>query len=67
MKKKYNGKYQASLNKRGYEQVEGLNYYGARITSPVANDMSICIVMVLKLMAGWITKILDAKGEFLHG
>ena len=29
--------------------------------------MSIRIVMVLKLTDGWITKILDTKGTFLHG
>ena len=29
--------------------------------------MIIRIVMVLMLMAGWVTKILDVKGSFLHG
>ena len=67
MKKKANGTYRARLNVRGFQQVEGVHYDAADIASPVTNDMSIRIVMVLTLMAGWIAKVVDVKGSFLHG
>ena len=67
MKKKANGMYRARLNARGYKQVEGLHYDAANIASPMTNDMSIRIIMVLALMAGWVAKIVDIKGAFLHG
>ena len=67
MKKKTNGTYRARLNVRGFQKVEGVHYYAADIASPVTNDMSIRIVMVLTLMAGLIAKIVDVKGEFCMG
>jgi len=67
MKKKANGTFRARLNARGFEQVEGVHYHKSNIASPVTNDMSIRIIMVLALMAGWIAKIVDVKGAFLHG
>ena len=44
-----------------------LHYDADNILSPVINGMSINIVIALKLMAGWITNILDVKGAFLYG
>ena len=67
MKKKANGSYRAILNSRGFQKVEQVHYDAAYIASPVTNDMSIRIVMVLTLTAGWIAKIVDVKEEFLHG
>ena len=67
MKKKANGTYRARFNARGFKKVEGVHYDTADISSPVTNDMSIRIVMVLTLMAGWIAKVVDVKGAFLHG
>ena len=67
MKKKANGTYPDRLNARGFQKVEGVHYNAADISSPVTNDMSIRIVMVLTLMAGWVAKVVDVKGEFLHG
>ena len=52
MKKYLNGTYLARLNRRDYENVEGMLYSAANIMLSVTNDMSICIVMVLMLMAG---------------
>ena len=65
-KNKANGTYRARLNAIGYEQVEGLHYDVANIALLVTNNMNICIVMVLTLMAGWIENILDMKSGFLH-
>eukprot|EP00957_Ditylum_brightwellii_P023208 1751295-Ditylum_brightwellii.AAC.1 len=45
MKKKENDTYQARLNACGYEQREQEHYDGSSIAAPVANDMTICIVM----------------------
>ena len=65
--KKANGTYHARLNVRGFQQVQGVHYDSSDISSPVTNDMSIRIIMVLTLMAGWIAQIFDVKGAFLHG
>ena len=67
MKKKATGTYCDRLNARGFQQVEGVHYDAAEISSPVTNDMSIRIVMVLTLITGWIDNIFDMKGAFLHG
>ena len=67
IKKKADGTYQERLNTRGYKQVEGLHFYAVNITMPFTNDMSLCNVMVLTFMAGWIAKIFDLKGAYLHG
>ena len=67
MKKKSNGKYRARLNGRGYEQIDGEHYDGTSIASPVTNDATIRITMVLMLLATWSAQIVDVKGAFLHG
>jgi len=51
MKKKSNGTYRARLNGRGYEQIDGKHYDGTSIASPVTNDATIRITMVLMLLA----------------
>ena len=66
MKKKANGTYCSILDASEFQQMEGVHYDAADIASPVTNDMSIRIMMVLALMAGWIAKIIDVKGAFLH-
>jgi len=67
IKKKANGTKRARINGRGYEQEAGVHYDPDNIASPVTNDMSIRIMMVLALMASWISWITDVKGAFLHG
>jgi histone deacetylase 1/2 len=67
MKKKANGTFRARLNARGYMQVDGVHYDSASISSPVTNDVTIRIVLVIMLMAGWCGELLDIKGAFLHG
>ena len=66
MKKKANGTYRARINIIGYEKVEGIHYYTVSIALSITNYTSIRISMVLTLMDGWITKILDMRGVFLH-
>jgi hypothetical protein len=67
MKKKASGKYRARVNARGYEQVEGLHYKADDIASPVANEMTVRIVLTLAVMAGWYCALLDVVGAFLNG
>ena len=67
MKKKENVTYRTRLNVRVFQKVELVHYDAADIALPVTNDMSIRILMVLALITGWISKIVDIKGAFLHG
>jgi len=50
MKKKASTRYRARLNTRGFEQQEGVHYDPAQISSPVTNDATIRIVLVLMIM-----------------
>ena len=52
---------------KGQGQVNVIHYDNSSISLPVTNDMSVRIVFVLALMAGWIRKISDVKGAFLKG
>jgi len=67
MKKKANGVYRARLNARGYEQVDGLHYDEADKAAPVVNDITVRMILVLMIMAGWWAELLDIKGAFLNG
>jgi hypothetical protein len=67
MKKKANGRYKARINARGYEQIDGQHYHAHNISAPVANEITIRIVLVIMLMAGYVGELLDVKGAFLHG
>ena len=40
-KKKSNGTYQGCLNVCGYEQVDGMHYFGHNIAAPVANAVTV--------------------------
>ena len=66
-KKKSNGTLRGRLNARGFKQIDGQHYDGSSIHAPVTNAATICIVLVLMLMAGWIASVVDVKGAFLHG
>eukprot|EP00957_Ditylum_brightwellii_P058847 4461753-Ditylum_brightwellii.AAC.1 len=67
MKPKANGVKRARLTARGFEQEEGVHYYSHNLSAPVVHDMTIRIVFVLIIMAGWITQLLDVEGAFLNG
>jgi hypothetical protein len=67
MKKKANGTFRAKLNARGYKQVDGVHYDSHNISAPVTNNVTVCIVLTLMIMADWTGKTLDVKGTFLHG
>ncbi len=67
MKKKGNGTYQARLNARGFEKVNGKHYDKTQITSPVVNKITVRIILTLICMAHWCVMLLDVKGAFLCG
>ena len=67
MKKKASGTYRARLNARGFEQQEGVHYDPEQISSPVTNDATIRIDLVLMIMADWVSYLCDAHGAFLIG
>ena len=66
MKKKANGTFQARLNAKWYDQVEGVPYDGSTIALTATNDTEIMIIILLTLIAGWVGNIVDVKGAFLH-
>jgi hypothetical protein len=66
-RKKSNGIYRARLNAKGYEQVDGVHFDSTIISSPVPNDTTVKIVLVLSLIFGWTDELVDVHGAFLYG
>lgn len=67
MKKKSKGVYRARLAARGFEQQEGIHYDSTNTSSPVVNDITIRVFLILAIMAKWHVEVVDVKGAFLHG
>jgi hypothetical protein len=68
MKKKANGTYQARMNARGYEQIDGVPCdENSKAALVVANEIVIRMTMVLIVMASWWAELLDVQGAFLTG
>ena len=67
MKKKANGAYRGRVAARGFKQKDGVDYFSHSISAPVTTNVTIRIVLVLMLMAGWCAQMLDVNGAFLHG
>ena len=67
MKKKSNGTYSARMNMQGFEQEDGEHYDSSTISSPVTNDVSIRVIIVIMIMANLFGWLCDVKGAFLHG
>jgi hypothetical protein len=55
------------LNARGYKQVDGIHYDSSNISSPVTNDATIRIIIVLLIIFKWSAQLVDVKGTFLCG
>jgi Reverse transcriptase (RNA-dependent DNA polymerase) len=67
MKKKASGVYCARLNARGYEQIDGEHFDKDTKASPVVGLMTIMIILILMIMAGWYGSLTDVHGAFLKG
>ena len=67
MKQKAYGTLQARVTARGYEQQPGEHYNETKTSSPVVNEASIFILLILICMARMYVKLNDAKGAFLTG
>ena len=66
--KKSNGTFRGRLNVCGYEQVDSMHYFGHNIAAPVANAVTVRIVLTLFAMnPSWIAELVDIKGAFLQG
>jgi Reverse transcriptase (RNA-dependent DNA polymerase) len=67
MKKKSNGTFRARLNAHGFEQVPGFHFDPKSVAAPVVSLITIRIVFVVMIMAGWTGLILDVRGAFQKG
>ena len=55
------------MKARGFEQVPGIHFDPKSVAAPVVSLMTIRIVFVLMIMAGWTGHVLDVRGAFLKG
>ena len=67
IKKKSNGIFRGRVNARGFMQESAEHFNSDCISSPVANEATIRVVMVLYIMFGWANQLVDGKGAFLCG
>ena len=67
MKQKADGTLRARINARGFEQSAGEHYKEDGISSPVVNEASIFIILILLIMARMYGELNDVKGAFLNG
>ena len=67
MKLKPNGTYRARIIARDYEQIDGIHFDGSSISSPVRNEFTVRVILVLGLMADWVFDLIDVHGAFLLG
>ena len=65
MKKKSDGNHRARLNERGFEKEDGVNHTKYDVLATVVNDINICIVFILMIMAAWWVELLDVIRAFL--
>ena len=66
-KKKSTGNRRGRLNAHGFKQKEGKYYKKDSMSSPVTNEVTIRIVLVIMLILRLLAGVLDVKGAFLQG
>jgi hypothetical protein len=64
-KKKKNGTYRARLVALGYSQVPGVDF--TENYAPVVNDITMRVLLVLKMLHDWSGEIIDVETAFLYG
>ena len=62
---KRNGTYRARLVACGYSQIAGVDF--TENYSPVVNDISFRILLIIKILFGMSSRIVDVETAFLHG
>jgi len=67
MKKKSNGQFRARVVVRGYEQVDSEHFHGDDISSPVVNEVTVRIVLILMVIFKLSGGVMDVEGAFLLG
>jgi Reverse transcriptase (RNA-dependent DNA polymerase) len=65
LKVKNDGRYRARLVVRGFTQVPGIDFHESH--SPVANDVTVRILLVLALNNNWTVEQIDVETAFLYG
>jgi hypothetical protein len=65
--KKANGKYRARIIARGFLQEDGVHYFSHSTAAPVANELTIKIVLTFLVLTTWKAQVIDVKGAFLKG
>ena len=66
MKQKADGTKRARVNARGYQQIPGVHYDKTNISSPVVNEASIFIILILIVMARMYAELNDVRGAFFE-
>jgi hypothetical protein len=67
MKKKANEQYKARITAQRFLQEDGIHYFSHSTSAPVANELTIKIVLSLLTLANWKAQVIDVKGAFLKG
>jgi hypothetical protein len=67
MKKMANGKYRARITAREFLQEDGVYYFSHSNAAPVANELTIKIVITFLVLTTWKTQVIAVKGAFLKG
>jgi Reverse transcriptase (RNA-dependent DNA polymerase) len=66
MYKNANGTCRARLTARDFEQIDGLHFDSSGTSASAVNDITIGIVLVLTILAGWTAMLLDVRGAFMN-
>ena len=62
---KRNGVFRARLVACGYSQIPGVDFH--QIYSPVVNDVTVRLLLVILLIKGLVCGLVDVETAFLHG
>ena len=66
-KKKSSGDRWGRLNAHGFKQQPNVHYRKDSISSPVTNEVTIRVVLVIMIVLQLLSGVLDVKGAFLQG
>jgi Reverse transcriptase (RNA-dependent DNA polymerase) len=65
MKVKNDGRYRARLVVQGFTQIPGIDFKESH--APVANDVTICLLLSLSITNKWAVQQIDVETAFLYG